>query len=210
MPHPILVVYLLAYMLLHSLLASLPCKNWFARIGGEQSMRWYRLAYNAIAVLTLLPLLPLLAVLPDQQLYAVPSPWNWLLYGGQALAALGMLAAVRQTDGAHFLGLRQLGNPQPDAESPLTQKGLYAHVRHPIYTFGLLFLWLTPTMTANLLTVYVFWSLYMYIGTFHEEQRLIREFGDAYRKYRQRVPRLIPRWRSNLPQKSTRLPGHDS
>jgi protein-S-isoprenylcysteine O-methyltransferase Ste14 len=192
MPHPALILFLIAYCVLHSLLASLPVKAGARRLFGAAADRWYRLAYNTLAIITLLPLLPLLAMLPDQVLYVVPAPWRWLMFGGQALAVLGMFEAVRQTGTAHFLGLRQLREAEP-AESGLIESGLYAYVRHPIYTAGLLFIWLSPAMSANLLTVYIFWSLYMVLGTFHEEQRLIHEFGATYESYRKRVPRLIPR-----------------
>jgi hypothetical protein len=48
-------------------------------------------------------------------------------------------------------------------------------------------------MTVNLLTVYILITLYFYVGSFHEERRLLAEFSDAYRDYQQQVPRLIPR-----------------
>ncbi|RME58991.1 MAG: isoprenylcysteine carboxylmethyltransferase family protein, partial [Caldilineae bacterium] len=38
-------------------------------------------------------------------------------------------------------------------------------------------------------------TLYFYVGSIHEEHRLERVYGDAYRAYRRRTPRLIPRWR---------------
>jgi protein-S-isoprenylcysteine O-methyltransferase Ste14 len=193
MPHPVLILFLVAYSLLHSLMASHPCKAWTRRLAGPGSDRWYRLVYNIVAVVTLLPLLPLLAGLPDQTLYVVPAPWRWLLLSGQALGVLLLLAALRQTDAAHFLGLRQPGDATPDAESPLTTQGFYAYVRHPMYSAGLLIIWLSPAMSANMLVVALFWTLYMYVGSFHEERRLIHEFGDAYRAYQQQVPRLIPR-----------------
>lgn len=33
---------------------------------------------------------------------------------------------------------------------------------------------------------------YFYIGTFFEERRMERKFGEAYRAYRRRVPRFFP------------------
>jgi protein-S-isoprenylcysteine O-methyltransferase Ste14 len=36
-------------------------------------------------------------------------------------------------------------------------------------------------------------TLYLYIGSVFEEQRLVDEFGDNYINYQQDVPRLIPR-----------------
>jgi protein-S-isoprenylcysteine O-methyltransferase Ste14 len=34
--------------------------------------------------------------------------------------------------------------------------------------------------------------LYFYVGTFLEERRLVNKFGDAYRDYRKKVPRMLP------------------
>jgi protein-S-isoprenylcysteine O-methyltransferase Ste14 len=59
--------------------------------------------------------------------------------------------------------------------------------------FGILFIWLTPAMTMNLLTLYVLTTLYFVVGSVHEEHRLLDEFGAAYRDYQRQVPRLIPR-----------------
>jgi protein-S-isoprenylcysteine O-methyltransferase Ste14 len=70
--------------------------------------------------------------------------------------------------------------------------GLYRFVRHPLYTAGLLFMWATPVMTTNLLALYFGLTVYVVIGTLHEEFRLQCEFGEAYRAYCQRTPMLIP------------------
>jgi protein-S-isoprenylcysteine O-methyltransferase Ste14 len=47
-------------------------------------------------------------------------------------------------------------------------------------------------MTVNLLTVYGLFSLYLYVGSFHEEHRLLQQFGPAYRAYKERVGRFLP------------------
>jgi protein-S-isoprenylcysteine O-methyltransferase Ste14 len=198
MPHPSLLLFLISYVLLHSLLASLPCKAWAQRRWGAASQRWYRLTYNIVAVVTLLPLLPLLLFLPDQVLYVVPAPWAWLMLAGQVGGAYMLLSALRQTNLAWFLGTAQVQEPADDAttearQDPLVTSGYYAYVRHPLYTAGLLMMWLSPVMTLNWLTVYVVFSLYMYIASFHEEQRLVQQFGAAYREYQQRVGRFLPR-----------------
>jgi protein-S-isoprenylcysteine O-methyltransferase Ste14 len=37
--------------------------------------------------------------------------------------------------------------------------------------------------------------LYFYVGTFFEERRMVRTFGQEYRDYQRRVPRFLPvRW----------------
>jgi len=47
-------------------------------------------------------------------------------------------------------------------------------------------------MTINRLALFGALSVYLYVGTFFEERRLVHEFGDAYREYQRQVPRLIP------------------
>lgn len=187
-----LVLFFTIYAVLHSILASLTLKDWARRVFGPGVERWYRLAYNIIAVITLLPLLPLLAWLPDQTLYVVPSPWRWLMVGGQLLALAGLGITLLQTGLFQFLGLAQLTAERPNQPGKLNIGGFYGWVRHPLYFFSLLLLWLTPIMTLNLLVTYLLLSLYFYLGTFYEERRLLAEFGPAYGDYQQRVPRLIP------------------
>jgi protein-S-isoprenylcysteine O-methyltransferase Ste14 len=72
-------------------------------------------------------------------------------------------------------------------------------VRHPLYLFSILLLWLTPTITANLLTLYGLMTLCLRLGWIHEERRLLAELGPAYEDYRARVPRLTPRLRRCYP-----------
>jgi protein-S-isoprenylcysteine O-methyltransferase Ste14 len=192
-----LTLFFVIYGVIHSLLAGLPVKNWTRRTFGPGADRWYRLAYNVVAVITFLPLFPLLALLPDQTLYVVPAPGRWLLLAGQVLALAGLGLAFLQTEPLHFLGLAQLWT-EPSAtkraSGQLVVTGFYYWVRHPLYFFSMLFLWLTPVMTVNLLVTYFLISLYFYVGSIYEERRLLAEFGSAYREYQRCVPRLIP-WR---------------
>lgn len=188
----ILIIFFTAYAVLHSLLAGLTVKTWTQRVFGPGVERWYRLVYNIIAVITLLPLFPLLAWLPTQTLYLAPTPWRWLMLGGQLLTLVALLVTLLQTGLFHFLGLAQLIARQPNEGGALNVNGFYSWVRHPLYSFSLLFLWLTPVMTINLLTTYLLFTLYFYVGTFFEERRLLAEFGSVYRDYQQRVPRLLP------------------
>ncbi len=189
----ILVLFFTAYALVHSLLASAPVKAWAHRTFGAGVERWYRLVYNIFATLTLLPLFLLLAQLPDRTLYVVPAPWRWLLVGGQLLALGSLGIALLQTDVLHFLGLRQIMAAQPAETGSLEVRGIYCYVRHPLYFFSLLVIWLTPAMTVNVFATYLAFTLYFYLGSIHEERRLLDEFGAEYEDYRQRVPRLIPR-----------------
>jgi protein-S-isoprenylcysteine O-methyltransferase Ste14 len=156
-------------------------------------MRAYRLFFNIFAGLSLLPVLWLANTLPDRTLYQVPAPWKYLLWLGQALAALGEILGVLHTDVWDFVGLRQIIAPQSEAEKELVIKGFYRHMRHPLYTFGLLYVWLSPTMTRNSLVLYLAATVYILIGIFFEERKLQREFGEAYAGYKKETPMLLPR-----------------
>jgi len=180
------------YGLVHSVLASLWAKARARRAFGPGSERWYRLGYNLFAVLSLLPVLALPALLPDRELYRLTAPWLYLTLTGQGLAALAILVGLLHTGVWSFLGLRQLVKPEAESPPELVVRGLYRYVRHPLYTAGLLFIWLLPVMTVNLLALNLGLTLYLIIGAMFEERKLVREFGQAYVDYQRRVPMLVP------------------
>ena len=187
-----LTAFFALYGIVHSWLASLPVKNWLRGQLGPAVDRWYRLAYNIFAVVTFIPMLIMMGALPQQTLYVVPSPWRWLMVTGQLIALGAAGITVIQTGLFHFLGLSQLVTNRPTANTPLNFNGMYRWVRHPLYFFSLLFLWLTPVMTTNTLTAYILFTLYFQFGSEYEERRMVKEYGAAYNEYRKTVPRLIP------------------
>jgi protein-S-isoprenylcysteine O-methyltransferase Ste14 len=89
-----------------------------------------------------------------------------------------------------FVGLRQL--VEEEQPGKLVTGGLYRVVRHPLYTFSLLILWFAPTVSVNSFIVYASLTLYILIGIFFEERKLLREFGQAYADYKSVTPMLIP------------------
>lgn len=75
----------------------------------------------------------------------------------------------------------------------LKTDSLYSWVRHPMYLGFLIGLWAVPRMTVGHLIFAAVLSLYLAFGRLLEERELIRRFGDGYRRYRDRVPALLPR-----------------
>jgi len=174
-------------------MASLKFKAFLEKILGAGTMRFYRLFYNIFSAISFVPVLWLMRVLPDLTLYQTSAPWMYLMLFGQLLSTVGLIVGLLQTDVWEFAGLRQIASLNGDKTGKLVIKGLYKHTRHPLYTFGLLFIWLTPLMTQNMLVVYVGATIYIVIGAYFEERKLCREFGDEYAAYQKRTPMLLPR-----------------
>ena len=83
----------------------------------------------------------------------------------------------------------------PDQREPLRTDRLYSIVRHPLMLcdiFWPLGLSLIFGSVIGILLTPV-WMLIIWVLTFAEEEALVREYGDAYREYQSRVPRLFPR-----------------
>jgi protein-S-isoprenylcysteine O-methyltransferase Ste14 len=180
------------YGIVHSMLASTGAKALARRWLGAPADRSYRLAYNLFAGVSLLPVLALPILLPDRELYTIPTPWSLVALAIQGLALLALIVGLWQTGVWSFLGLEQLWRPDEDGEPRLVVRGLYRWVRHPLYTAGLVFIWFTPIMTVNLLALYTGLTLYLVIGAYFEERRLLRDYGEAYAEYQRRTPMLIP------------------
>lgn len=187
-----LILSVLIWGAVHTILASLGAKDWFKKmLKGNRGMSFYRFGYNVFSGLSFLPILWLLSVLPDKNLYRISTPWLYLFLAGQGIAALLLFLGVLQTDILSFVGLRQLLERE-ERPAKLVTNGLYGYVRHPLYSAGLLFIWLAPVMSVNSLILFTSLTIYIIVGAFFEERKLSREFGQEYINYRSVTPMLIP------------------
>lgn len=110
---------------------------------------------------------------------------TFLYSAGLALAAIGTVGRIWCS---FFISGRKDGQ--------LVAEGPYSISRNPLYVFsciGLVGVGLTTeTLTYPLLFLVIFGLYYPGIMAL-EERRLEELFGEAYRQYRQRVPRFWPR-----------------
>lgn len=182
----------------HSLTAALNLKAWARRVMGERLYHGlYRLLYNILSVVTLVPALVAMVGLPDQTLYVISFPLSGLAVIVQLVGVVGVVASLLATDLFKFVGLTQFlmllsGGALPLPDRPLVTTGVYRLVRHPLYFFSLLALWPLPIMTRNVLLFNLAATAYFILGSYPEERKLEAVFGEAYRQYKAKTPRLIP------------------
>jgi len=124
-------------------------------------------------------------------LYYAPGAWSLVMYLMQLVMAAVLLACLLQTGIAEFIGTEQIRSNKA-AEHCLVTSGFYAMVRHPLYLFSTLFLVLNPVMTAQWLLLTILSTIYFICGALIEEHRLLKQFGDEYRRYQQNTPFIIP------------------
>jgi protein-S-isoprenylcysteine O-methyltransferase Ste14 len=198
-----LIVSILLWGLIHSLLASRQAKAVIRRFFGPAVDRFYRLFYNLFAGFSFLPSLALAALAPDRTLYLVQWPWSFLMVSGMLLAVIALVVGFLKTDAWEFLGLRQAAGMVEKKDGKLVTSGLYHYVRHPLYTAGLVFIWLMPLMTVNVLAINAALTLYVVIGAYFEERKLHREFGQAYADYVATTPMFLPFLKGNKVRNKT-------
>jgi protein-S-isoprenylcysteine O-methyltransferase Ste14 len=108
----------------------------------------------------------------------------------------------------NFSGIAQLWDflrgkdirPEPEAQGPpigaddgVAMAGAFRLTRHPGNLGALGFFLFLPRMTANRAVLIVLVTLYVVLGSMHEEYRLQAAYGDAYERYKRVVPFLVPR-----------------
>jgi hypothetical protein len=203
-----------SFGLVHSVLAGRRAKAALTPLLGG----YYRAVYNVVAATHLGVIFWVeWRFFPDRAVFDYPAWLTWLLYvaqaGGWFVVALGLF----QYDLGRFAGLTQaraairryelarqgvaddtVADPEPAAgpDEPLRTGGPHRYVRHPLYAGLFVVLW-TRVFDEFTLATAVWGSLYLLIGTHYEERKLLRDHGDAYRRYRAAVPAYIP-WRGRV------------
>jgi len=132
-------------------------------------------------------LLVTLVLLPGGSAWPTPG---WVEGVGWAISLFGALLAVVAS---RRLGAALTPTPVPTERGELTTAGLYAFVRHPIYT-GVLTLVLGIVVRSGSTLVLAFGAvtlLFFSIKARWEEAQLLARYP-AYEKYASAVPRFFP------------------
>ena len=167
----------------------------FLKLKLGATYRYYRIFYNIVAVITLIPVVLYTYSIRQSPFFS----WEgYLLPIRYFLIAMGFVilyAGSRHYDMLTFLGIRQIkGNVTHNlinTTGTIDSTGILGVVRHPFYSGSFLILW-TNTLDISMLIVNIILSFYLIIGTLLEEKKLIQEFGNDYKKYQKKVSMLFP------------------
>src|SRR5947209_4202623 len=193
----------------HSVLASRTAKRAAARRFGERNRNGlYRVFYIGQSLVTFGVLAAYIRRQPSRELSRVEGPLAWLMHATQAGAVVYATSAAGQVGLRRITGLEsflaRLGDgpvpPEPEAQGPALDDegrrhaaGPFAWSRHPLNFAPLPIFWLWPRMTTSLLAFNAAATIYLVVGSLHEEARLEEAFGDRYTAYqRSGVPFYIP------------------
>jgi steroid 5-alpha reductase family enzyme len=129
--------------------------------------------------------------------------------GGQVLALCHLYTGAREVGllritgvDSMLLGMRGIAVPDaPVAQGPeadivtgtLSAGGPFRWSRHPLNFWAVPLFWLTPKLTTGRLAFNILATLYLVLGSWHEELRLHQAYGRRYRAYeRSGVPFFLP------------------
>jgi len=182
-----------AYCTLHSAMISETATGFLKRRLGD-SFRFYRLFFNTVAMLTLVPVLWYSRSLRQEAVFRWEGVWLIPQYLLLACAILLVAAGFRHYSLGQFIGTSQLRGASSlgmATEGRIDSSGVLGLVRHPWYTAVVLLLWTGYLDVAGLVSNSVL-TIYIVAGTLLEERKLVHEFGDAYRSYQTRVSMFVP------------------
>lgn len=182
-----------SYCALHSAMISETATDFLKRRLGD-SYRFYRLFFNAVALLTLIPVLWLSHSLRQEPIFRWEGLWLVPKYLLVACGILLFVAGGRHYSLGQFFGLSQLRGASSGglaAGGGIDSRGILGLVRHPWYTAVVLLVW-AGDLDLSKIIVNAVLTVYIVAGTILEERKLVHEFGDAYRKYQNRVSMFVP------------------
>lgn len=179
---PIIIAWFL-FGILHSILASslIKAKTNLTPLS-------YRRLYNVLAILSVLFIFFLGSTNEPEYFIANSQATKSI---GLIIATFGFLLAklaFKPISFSAFIGLKK------EDTKELVTSGIYARIRHPLYTALLLmlvgFVLFSPSYTNLVHAICI--VVYLAVGIYYEEKRLIATFGKAYEAYKRKVSMLFP------------------
>jgi protein-S-isoprenylcysteine O-methyltransferase Ste14 len=186
---------LLSFGLQHSIMARPTFKKWWTRtvpVPAERST--YVLATNLCMIAMFVFWQPMPGVVWNAQSPALRGAL-WALFVTGWLLVLATTFMINHFD---LFGLRQIWlhlRGREYTHLPFATPLIYKHIRHPLYVGWITAFWAIPTMTVGHLLFAALMTSYILVAIVFEERNLVEHHGRAYREYRSRTGKLLPRWR---------------
>ncbi|SFU08437.1 Protein-S-isoprenylcysteine O-methyltransferase Ste14 [Algoriphagus locisalis] len=191
MKYVLLALSWIIFYTLHTLLASSKLKR-ILEVKWGGGFKWYRLIYTTLSTLLFLGIIILALLVPKTSLFLKSGLTDYL---GYMLAGFGTIIATKSSRNyslKRFLGFSSAVNE----EEQLVTTGLYAKVRHPLYS-GLVLIFMGYFLFAGTISALIHLVcllVYLPFGIYFEEKNLVEKFGEDYKNYREEVPALIPKF----------------
>jgi len=190
----ILTFLWVVWCVLHSFMISIPITNFLrSRLGN--TFRFYRLFFNLVSILPIIPVLAYSRSIESETLF----PWEGIYTVFQVFIIVVSFylfySGGKHYDSLQFLGIRQIkkenSNKLLSQSGKFDTKGILCVTRHPWYLGAILIIW-ARDLSYKTILVNIVLTAYLIIGTILEERKLIAEFGDQYRDYQKKVSMLFP------------------
>ncbi|WP_180978138.1 MULTISPECIES: hypothetical protein [Burkholderia] len=95
-----------------------------------------------------------------------------------------------------WLGVKQVAHKLMGKEMPeyyrVRQNGIKRYIRFPHHTCLVILFWTHPVMTQDTLFLAIAATVYLYVGTYHQDLRGLHIIGEEWAAYRQETNLLFP------------------
>jgi protein-S-isoprenylcysteine O-methyltransferase Ste14 len=201
---------------IHSTFASRRAKHTAKDLVGARTRNGlYRVVYIGQSLGTFALLAAYIRRQPGAVIYELTPPASVPMRAGQLVGLVVAAQAARKVGLGRISGATSLGQwlragevePEPEAQGPALRDGEmdaggpFRYSRHPLNFWPLAVLWLTPRMTTNRAAFNAAATVYLVIGSIHEELRLREAYGERYESYESaNIPFYIPALQALLPR----------
>ena len=153
--------------------------------------------YNLVALATFIPLISYSVQLKGMVIFRWEGYMTIVQIAFLIIVIALVISGLLKYDLLQLFGFKQIksGNSYStlSESGELDTSGILGLTRHPWYLAVIIFIWIGyREMYVSTLIVNIILTIYVVMGTVLEERKLIIEFGDNYRDYKNRVSMLFP------------------
>lgn len=189
------LIIVLLYGLQHSLLTTKTAVNIYNKILPEYT---WNFVYSIISVLTIF--LGFYFWRPSGIFLFHLIPGSFSYHISVALLSLSLFLFFFcfkfTTSFWQWLGIVQIANKISGKKSQvyyrMRNQGIKRYIRFPHHTCLIFFFWLHPVMTLDTLFLAISATIYLYVGTYHQDLRGLRIIGKEWEDYRKETNLLFP------------------